>query len=162
MNGNWSLDGKKVYFDAGGLVWRVTLPSGPTEKVTSEPGTGQAAESVDGKYVYYRARGSIWRVPVAGGKEEEVFAPENGLFFTTIEPVRNGIYYLEWERRGRGMAVSFYDFAARKSSVVLRMNGVGNFARFTLSFSVSPDGKYIVYPKVDRDDTSLMMLEHFR
>jgi Tol biopolymer transport system component len=160
-NGSWSRDGKKVYFDEGGQVWRVAPPDGAREKVTNDEGTAQGIESLDGKYVYYRSRRSIWRVPVAGGNPEEAFVPEHDMFYTTLQPAKSGIYYLEWESRGRGTLVSFYDFAKKQSSVVLRMK-LENMDRFTMSYSVSPDGRYIVYPRVDRNEANLMMVEHFR
>src|ERR1051325_9890817 len=88
---------------------------------------------------------SFWRVPVAGGEEEEFIQPDHDLLWaTTIQPTRKGVYYLEFERSKRAMVVSFYDLATRKTDTVFRLKN-GNLGN-GLGFSVSPDGKYILYP----------------
>jgi hypothetical protein len=78
---------------------------------------------------------------------------------TAIEPTKEGVYYLEFVRSARGLAVSFYDFATRRNEVVFRMKNA-DFQAAT--FSVSPDGEYILYPRVDRSQTNLMLVENFR
>ena len=80
--------------------------------------------------------------------------------FTAIQPAKKGLYYAEYERSRRAMAISFYDFAAKKSSVVFRMKN-SDFWNNT-AFSVSPDAKYLLYPKVDQSQTNLILVENFR
>ncbi len=138
-NGSWSHDGKQIYFDSEGRVWRMAADgSGKREAVAADFGTAQAAESPDGQFVYFRHRRSVWRVPASGGKEEEVFTPEYP-FWTSLQPVRNGVYYLSREFGNRGAAISFYDFATRQSSVVLRLRGQDTSAA-ALSSPFPPTG----------------------
>jgi hypothetical protein len=118
-------------------------------------------ESPDGKYVYFRSRRSFWRVPVAGGEEEEVIIPEHDLMWsTTLQLTKKGAYFAEYQRSLRSMVVSHYDFATKKSTVVFRMRD-RDFGQGHL-FSISPDGKYILYPKVDQSQTDLMLVQNFR
>jgi hypothetical protein len=118
-------------------------------------------ESVDGKYVYFHNRRTIWRVPAEGGAEEQVVIPEHDLLWVVIQPTRKGLYYLEFVRSARAMQVSFYDFSTRASEMAFRMKNADFFQAAT-SFSISPDGKYILYPRVDQSQTNLMLVENFR
>jgi hypothetical protein len=84
-----------------------------------------------------------------------------------------GAYYVEWtrggdmRRRGRGgmmpsfnsapVTVSFYDFATKKSTTAFETE-VMDFSGVALS----PDGKYIIYPKVDQSETNLMLVDGFK
>jgi hypothetical protein len=116
-------------------------------------------ETLDGKYVIFRMRRSLWRVPAEGGEPEEFMVPEQDMLWTSIQPAKKGIYYMVWERSTRGTAVVYYDYATKKSTPLTRSAG---FDRGGAAFSVSPDGKYILYPKVDRSQTNLMLVESFK
>jgi Tol biopolymer transport system component len=160
-NGNepaFSQTGKSIYYTARGQLWKSDL-NGANAKELTRIGASQPVESADGKYVIFRARRSFYRVPVEGGDEEEFFIPEHEVFWTTIQPVKRGVYYMEWQRSSRGMVVAFYDYATKKNSVVYN---VGDFDSSRGAFSISPDEKYILFPRTDRSQTELMMSDGFK
>jgi len=157
---SWSHDGKSIYYQWRGQIWKAGANGGNPRQLTNALGSGAAEESVDGKYVYYRNRRTICRIPAEGGAEEQVVIPEHDLLWVVIQPTKKGIYYLEFARGARAMEVSFYDFTTRRNEVAFRMKDADFFQ--AMSFSVSPDGKYILYPRVDQSQTNLMLVESFR
>ena len=159
-NGSWSRDGKTIYYQAADHIWKVPLAGGDAQQISRFENTAQPVESVDGKYIYFRRWGSIWRVPTAGGEEAQAIAPDHDLMWnTTLQPTRQGLYYLEWERSVHEPVVSFFDFATRKSTIIFHTKQGGG--RDT-TYWVSPDGKYILYPRVDQSQTNLELVENFR
>ena len=101
------------------------------------------------------------KIPAAGGEPEEAFEGQHDMWGpTTLQISKKGIYFTEFERRQRGMVVSFYDFAAKKSSTVFRLEKAnwGNGG----SYSISPDGKSILYARVDQSQTNLILIDNFK
>ena len=169
--GAWSHDGKTVYYQSRGQIWKAPADGADAKAITTEGG-GQPAESIDGKFVYYGNRQEIWRVPSDGGTEEEAIQSDRGFIMGGPKITAKGAYYVEWtggNRRGRGrggmmpsfnstgIAVCFYDFDARKSTPVFETE-VMDFS----GVAISPDGKYIIYPRVDAGETNLMLVEGFK
>jgi len=163
-NASISHDGKRIYFQSRGQLWKSTIQGANPEPIVRDGRAGLPIESADGKYVYFRQNHSFRRVSVDGGETEESIVPDHDLLGgTTIQTSKKGVYYAEFERSARSMVVSFYDFATKKNSVVYRMKSAKGFDFWsTAAFSVSPDGKYILYSRVDQSQTNLMLVENFR
>jgi hypothetical protein len=70
------------------------------------------------------------------------------------------MYYIEFERSASEPVVSFFDYGEKKSSVVFHVKHGG--WRDGATFSISPDGKYILYARVDQSQTNFEVVENFR
>jgi hypothetical protein len=162
-NASWSHDGKRIYYDSRGQIWKAAADGTNPVLLTDEFGAAQAVESADGKFVYFRYRRSLSRVPVSGGEAEEVIFPDHDLLFsTTMQPVKNGVYFAEFQRSSRSQLVSFYDYATKKNSIVFQAKNFNLGFGQGHVFSISPDGKYVLYPRVDQSQTDLVLVENFR
>ena len=165
-NPSVSNDGKRIYYQSRGQIWKASIQGANPELLVRFGRPGLPTESADGKYVYFRQGHGFSRVPVAGGSEpEEAIEPDHDLLGgTTLQCTKKGVYYAEFERSSRSMVVSFYDFGTKKNSIVFRMKSASKGFDFfnTAAFSVSPDGKYILYARVDQSQTNLMLVENFR
>jgi dipeptidyl aminopeptidase/acylaminoacyl peptidase len=159
-NPSWSNDGKRIYYQARGQIWKVSADGANPEPLLQHQSGAQPVESADGKYVLFRSRRSIWRVPVGGGEAEEYLIPEREGYWGNPVITRKGAYYTEWQRSTASSLVTFYDFETKKSAVVFRTKGP-DFG-FGQSFSISPDGKYILFPKIDQSETNLVLVENFK
>ncbi len=156
---SWSPDGKSIYFTSRNTVWKAASDGSNRQIITPQGGFGvaQPEESPDGKYVYYRQWRSIWRIPTAGGAPEEFIQPERGMIFGGPRVTAKGVYFVEAGNGRRAAALSFYDFATKKSSILFETDRIDRSG-----LSVSPDGKYVLFPRVDESDTTLMLVEGFR
>ena len=117
-------------------------------------------ESPDGQWVYYYGWREISRVATAGGEEEEVFEPGRRVPWGTLKPVGNRLYFMGWDFRERVMLISSYDLLAKEAREAFRLSQA-EFERGA-SFDVSPDGKYVIFPRTDGAETNLVLLESFR
>jgi Tol biopolymer transport system component len=157
-NPTFSRDGKSIFYEAGRMIYRAA-PDGSRARSLTGPPASAPEPSADGKFVYFRRGRAIWRVPSAGGNAEEAIDPEHILFGSSFAAVPGGIYYLEFNRSFRAVDLAFYRYSTSKSSEVLRMTGAqGSFGS---GFTISPDGKTVLYPKIDRSQTNLVVIENW-
>ncbi|MEW5979971.1 MAG: winged helix-turn-helix domain-containing protein [Acidobacteriota bacterium] len=164
---SWSRDGKWIYFatDRSGSwqVRKVPWEGGSEIQVTSHGGA-ESCESFDGKYLYFTkyeglpwtfALSSIWRMPVEGGEETRIIDKTSVGYWGLS---REGVCFLnaEGDLPFAFEFLSFRDGSRRK---------FGSLEREPLwnspSFTVSPDGKWILYTKRPNEESDLMLIENF-
>jgi serine/threonine protein kinase/tricorn protease-like protein len=158
---SWSRDGKWLYFGSNrsgeDQVWKIPVDGGEAVRVTRKGGVG-AFESPDGKWVYYTkilGDSPLWRVPRDGGEETQVLESVQSLTFALV---KEGIYFFTKKPDARGRySIQFLNFATKKIRSICVIEGPIDF-----SLSVSPDGRWILYPQVDQSGSDLMLVENFR
>jgi serine/threonine protein kinase len=156
---SFSRDGRWIYFSSnrtgGDQIWRMPAAGGEAVQVTHNVGY-VAFESLDGAYIYYtqtaEAPSALWRLPTSGGQPVKVLDGVVGRAFMVLE---RGIYYID---QPSGVTrLQFFDFATGKSTTV-----AGNLGRIVQGLTASPDGRTILYSRVDASGDDLMLVENFR
>ncbi|HKX26182.1 MAG TPA: winged helix-turn-helix domain-containing protein [Blastocatellia bacterium] len=162
---NWSHDGRWIYFTSnrtGRLqIWKLPVSGGEAVQVTTEGGF-ESTESADGRSIYYtqdRGLSAIWQAPVAGGREQPLydFGQKDYSRMWTIRP--EGIYFAI-PGPGSGSIVRRFNPALGQATTVAVVDG--SLPSSVSGLAISPDGKYLLFPRVIKRDGDLMMIEKFR
>jgi eukaryotic-like serine/threonine-protein kinase len=156
----WSRDGQWLYFASAGTqneIYKVRLSGGPPALITRSADMPQ--ESPDGKFVYF-IRGwplgvTVWKVPVEGGVETRILDSIHPRAQWTV--TGRGIFFFARTDAKSRSDLWLYDFAKEKPLKQLTIGKtLGN------RFSVSPDGRSLLYTQVDEAGSDLMLVENFR
>jgi dipeptidyl aminopeptidase/acylaminoacyl peptidase len=168
---SFSRDGQWVYFNSNrtgkGQIWKIPASGGDAVQVTNNVGYAPL-ESPDGAYLYYvqtlDAPSPLWRIPTSGGVPVKVL---EGVFLANFVVLRGGIYYIERpsgeegtyyiDRPSGETRLQYFDFATRRSTTVAR-----NLGNVDIGLTASPDGRTILYTRVDSSVDDLMLVENFR
>ncbi|MCP5109847.1 MAG: hypothetical protein GY953_03315 [bacterium] len=159
---SFSHDGRWIYFasDRGGerAIWKIPSHGGDAEQVTTTEADGPQ-ESPDGQFLYFD-RGwpnqfSVWRVPVGGGEEAQIA--------TSVHPYacwtagRQGVYWITKPDKSGTVEVRFRGFGATEERTLATLDRPVHWG-----FTVSPDGRTLLYSQVDEGESDLMLVENFR
>ena len=155
---SFSRDGRWIYFSSNRTgdyqIWKIPPAGGEAVQVTNNGGYA-AFESPDGISVYYtqaRLATALWRLPSSGGQPVKVL---EGIVWRAFAVLERGIYYID---RASGEArLQFFEFATGRSTTVAR-----NLGDLRLGLTASPDGRTILYSRVDSSVDDLMLVENFR
>jgi dipeptidyl aminopeptidase/acylaminoacyl peptidase len=154
-----SRDGEWVYFSSNrtgeNQIWKMPMPGGDAVQVTKNQGI-TAFEGPDA-HVYYTqtAPGSpsaLWRLPTSGDQPAKVL---DGVVWDAFVVLEKGIYYID--RPARATQLEFFDFGTGRATVVAR-----DLGDIRIGLSASPDGRTLLYTRVDASVEDLMLVENFR
>ncbi len=156
---SWSRDRQWVYFSSNRTgtwqIWKVSAGGGSAVQVTRHGGFG-AFESLDGKFVFYYYGGSMWRMPVEGDEEVRILDNVTDGYWTVLD---KGICFLN--SMATPPEIEFFDFATHRLKRVTTID-TGPKVSGPAGCAVSPDGKWILYKRVDQIDSEIMLVENFR
>ncbi|HYW43314.1 MAG TPA: DUF5050 domain-containing protein [Bryobacteraceae bacterium] len=155
---SFSRDGKWIYFSSNRTgefqIWKGPTAGGEPVQVTHNVGY-VAFESPDGACLYYTQTpdaSALWRLPTSGGQPVKVV---EGVIQRAFAVLEKGIYYID--QPSVETWLQFYDFATARSTTVAR-----NLGDVELGLTVSPDGRTILYTRLDSSVNDLMLVEDFR
>jgi serine/threonine protein kinase len=161
---DWSHDGKWIFFLGGGdeargeRIYRVAPEGGRAEAVTLARGYGPQ-ESIDGQSLYFTVHsGSTTILQAASlnptGTEARVEGMPPLRFGMAWTVARDGIYFVAADDP---KVLSYYDFATKKVRLILKAYGYINYG-----LSVSPDGRYVIFAQMSRNQSDIMLVNNFR
>jgi serine/threonine protein kinase len=169
---SWSSDGRWIYFhsDRAGAeeVWRIPATGGPEERVTRGGGS-LAYESMDGKTLFFTrttyVNGPLFALPLAGGIERKVLecVPSKGFAVG-----RAGVYHLGCAADPSAVALYLLDLATGRDRLLGKLEPKSATPQaqqklnIVYGLTVSPNGKTMLYTKLENLGSDLMMIENFR
>ncbi|UCG50490.1 MAG: PD40 domain-containing protein [Candidatus Latescibacterota bacterium] len=155
---SWSLDGNRVYYastvDGEWQIWQVRPDGSDAVQVTTDGGIA-AVESPDGKTLYLVRPdwNGIWSRPLAGGASECTVPDLQAGCFQSWTVTVEGIYFVRLE----GATTKVLLRGSRGDTT----REIAAFPSYPTSrFSISPDGKSLLFVRSDHLDIDLMMLDY--
>lgn len=163
---SWSRDGLWIYFaskrSGSWQIEKVPAAGGTPTPVTTKGGF-RPLESSDSKFVYY-VKGNdvagIWRVPNGGGEERLILDHLRPDLSGDWAVTGDGICFLRFDQYGdREGALWFYDFATHRVKEIAKL---GRHHILGEGFTVSADGRSILYSVWEHPGGDVMLVENFR
>jgi Tol biopolymer transport system component/DNA-binding winged helix-turn-helix (wHTH) protein len=167
----WSRDGNWIYYarrPSGERdfwsrdIWRTRPLTGEKERVTESGQAALARESMNGTTLFYRMTmpdGPLLAKPLAGGPTRTLIPCVRGTAITVTEA---GIFYLPCQAdRVTTPVLHLLNPATGADRSGVKLENY-SYQRTPGAFTVSPDGRVILYERKVRSGADLMMIENFR
>jgi len=153
----WSRNGKWVYFSStrsGRLeLFKIPADGSSLELQITRDGGATSRETRDGQFLYF-VKGQIpgiWRMPAAGGAETRILEADP---FSSWDIVGDQLYFHDGPRI-RSLDLSTGKVTDITGTDPRTMGGAGGF-------SVTPDGKWLLYARRDQAASDILLLDNFR
>jgi len=164
---SFSGDGRWVYFrsDHSGTqqIWKASADGSATPIQLTHSGGFEAFESPDGKLLYFtkgRTQAGLWSVSVNGGAESAVVDGVHSSFWAVAN---DGIFFVDYNPdapRTAHKSVKFFSFETRQVKNVASIDK--EISNSSPAFSVTRDGRSILWTQIDQRGAQLILVENFR
>jgi Tol biopolymer transport system component/DNA-binding winged helix-turn-helix (wHTH) protein len=167
---SWSRDGRWIYFTSnrnadGGSgrlqIWKMPADGGEAVQMTRQGGF-EPMESPDGRWLYFtqdRGSSSIRRMPTAGGAEAPLFDFHQKNYSRVWTVAGEGVYFAVASSNTKS-AIKFFSFSTGAEKTVAEVDRV--LPSSVSGLTISPDGRWLLFPLFARRGSDLMMIENFR
>jgi Tol biopolymer transport system component/predicted Ser/Thr protein kinase len=159
---NWSHDGQWIYFAGQELgkagLWKVPSQGGTPAKMPGSGG-GWPTESADGKFLYYLRGEVIWRLDLQDLSETRVI--DTGIQSSADARLcGNDVCFVD---RVAGKFIRFNPATKTTHAVHLDVvpQDMASESLSDLGMDVSPDGRWVVYSRIDSSQSDIMLVENF-
>jgi Tol biopolymer transport system component len=157
---SWSRDGRFIYWSStrtsARAIWRAPAAGGAEVRVAQ--GSGAALESTDGRELFFTPlgaqQGELIAATLADGTQRTAVGCVRGRGFV---PAAAGLYHVGCGGpRAREAPLYLLDLAAGRDQLLGQLEG------YDMGLAVSPDGRSILYTRVQGEGSDLMLIEDFR
>jgi Tol biopolymer transport system component/DNA-binding winged helix-turn-helix (wHTH) protein len=177
---SWSRDGRWIYFTSnrfsegrfaegksaeGGSgrlqIWKMPADGGEAVQMTRQGGF-EPMESPDGRWLYFtqdRGSSSIWRMPTAAGSEAPLFDFRQKNYSRVWTVTGEGVYFAVASSNTRS-TIKFFSFSTGMEKTVAEVDRI--LPSSVSGLTISPDGRWLLFPLFARRGSDLMMIENFR
>src|SRR5499433_30191 len=167
---SWSRDGRWIYFTSNRFaegrsgrlqIWKMPSGGGEATQMTKAGGF-EPVESPDGRWLYFtqdRGSSAILRMPTAGGGEEPLFDFHQKNYSRIWTVTGEGTYFAEAKSNTQS-AIKFFSFSTRSEKTVVEIDRI--LPASVSGLTISPDGKWLLFPLYAQRGSDLMMIENFR
>jgi Tol biopolymer transport system component len=133
-------------------IWKMPANGGEAVQVTRK-GEVDEMKSPDGRYLYYKkgSKNGLWKLPLGGGEETQVL---ESVLNNNHAVVDRGIYFIP---DSKPFSVQFLSFDTGKIVTIAKIPREPDWG-----FSVSPDGRSLLYSELEAIRADLMLVENFR